>query len=254
MFGAFLGDFVGSAYENIDLKGYNLPLVTNLSYFTDDSIMTAATICSLRDKVPFDIALREWCLPRLDMGFSQTLKDWVNGEYIFEHSSGNGAAIRVAPIAYYCDSIDNLFSIAESNARLTHDNDDAINGAKAQALAVYLSLHGHGSEEIVASIEKHFSYDINYNMDELHKSYTFTTEAKSTVPIAIYISSIATSVEDLLRKGLHIGGDVDSILSMACAIYMASDNSVPDNIKDKLLLKARISDPELHQIILGTLR
>lgn len=251
MLGSFVGDFVGSPYEHADVKGFNLPLITSLSNFTDDSVMTAATIDSLVNKRDFEESLKDWCNKRRDAGFSETLKAFMDGEDIsYFESNGNGAAIRVAPIAYFCSDIPDLFNMVEKNARLTHTGLDAINGAKAIALAVFLHRRKYSPEDIFALINKHFNYNLDLDLDDLHNTHEFTTNAKVTVPIAIYIALTSRSVENCLRKGLHIGGDVDSILSMACAIIMANDKfNCPKEVLVAIKKKASINDPEILRII-----
>jgi ADP-ribosylglycohydrolase len=251
MLGSFIGDFVGSAYEHADLKGFNLPLVTSLSNFTDDSVMTAATIDSLLNKRNFSESLMSWCSPRRDAGFSETLKAFMDGEDVtYLESCGNGAAIRVAPIAYFAKDISQLFQMVEDNARVTHNSQDAIEGAQAISLAVFLKKKLYSNEDILKLVKKHFHYDLNIDIDDLHENHTFTTQASVTVPIAIYLALNSRSVENCLRKGLHIGGDVDSILSMACAIMMADkSNECPPEVFNKMISKAKINDPELLTVI-----
>ncbi len=251
MLGSFVGDFVGSAYEHADVKGFNLPLVTSISNFTDDSIMTAATLDSLINKKDFPETLMEWCSKRKDAGFSETLKAFMDGEDIsYFESNGNGAAIRVSPIAYFAKDIKELFSMVEDNARVTHTGEDALIGAKAIALAVFLKRKKVDSEDIFKIIEKHFSYDFDIDIDELNANHSFTTDASITVPIAIYIALTSRNVENCLRKGMHIGGDVDSILSMALAVLMADNSQIcPTEVIAKMRQKASINDKEMLEII-----
>lgn len=251
MLGSFVGDFVGSAYEHADLKGFNLPLVTKISNFTDDSIMTAATIDALVNKRSMKEALLQWCSARRNSGFSETLKMFMDGEDIsYIDSQGNGAAIRIAPVAYFAKDIAQLFSMVDANAKLTHTGDKAIAGARAIALTVFLKRNGYANEDILKLLISNFGYDFNLCVNDLHENHEFTTDAEVTVPIAIYIALNSRSVENCLRKGLHIGGDVDSILSMACAIMMADkNNTCPDEVMDKMFKKAMVNDPELLKIL-----
>tara|TARA_Y100001936_G_scaffold173598_1_gene170067 strand:- start:1457 stop:2230 length:774 start_codon:yes stop_codon:yes gene_type:complete len=251
MLGSFVGDFVGSAYEHADVKGFNLPLVTSISNFTDDSVMAAATLYSLKYKSDFSETLKDWCNKRRDAGFSETLKSFMDGEDItYFESNGNGAAIRVSPIAYFANDVPELFEMVESNAMVTHTGSDAVDGAKAIALAIFLKLQKVSNDDVFRIIKKHFYYSFDIDIDELHKSHQFTTEAAITVPIAIYIALTSRSVENCLRKGLHIGGDVDSILSMALPILMAGGElKCPNEVLEKMKNKARINDPELLSMI-----
>lgn len=251
MLGSFVGDYVGSAYEHAEVKGFNLPLVTSLSNFTDDSIMTAATMDSLINNKDFGETLRSWCSSRREAGFSETLKAFMDGEDVtYFESNGNGAAIRVAPIAYFSQSVPELFDRVDKNASTTHTGQDAIDGAKAIALAVFLNRQKIDSDNIFEIIKKHFHYDFDIDIDQLNREHEFTTEASVTVPIAIYIALTSRSVENCLRKGLHIGGDVDSILSMACAIMMANSKfECPEDVLSAMKRKASINDEEMLEMI-----
>ncbi|MFC6673995.1 hypothetical protein [Marinobacterium aestuariivivens] len=43
MWGSVTGDIVGSIYEHADLRGHNLPPLSKISRFTDDTVLTVAT-------------------------------------------------------------------------------------------------------------------------------------------------------------------------------------------------------------------
>ncbi len=251
MIGPYVGDFVGSAYEHTDIKGFNLPLVTQQSNFTDDSIMTAATYKAIKGGLDFEKTLREMCSARHDAGFSETLKAFMAEEDMtYYESKGNGAAIRVSPIAYLADTLAEAIDSAVSNAMVTHNSKEAIQGAKAITTAIFLNKTNVPKEDIVDVIQKHFGYDLNYNIDELAENLEFTTDASITVPIAIFLGLTSHSVESCLRKGLHIGGDTDSILSMACAVLMANtETKCPDDVLKAMKMKAMINDEELFEIL-----
>lgn len=251
MYGSIVGDFVGSAYEHTDVKGYNLPLVTQLSNFTDDTIMAAATYKSLKEGLDFKETLQEMCASRSDAGFSETMKAFISGEDMeYYESFGNGAAIRVSPIAFFAKSLDEAINIAEKNALVTHKSKEAVKGAQAIVTAIYLTKTGVERDKIADIIKKYFSYNLEYDIEKIAKELQFTTEASVTVPIAIFLALTSHSVESCLRKGLHIGGDTDSIMSMACAILMSEPNmKCPEDVDKAIMMKAKINDPELAQII-----
>ncbi|XP_065196307.1 ADP-ribosylhydrolase ARH3-like [Sycon ciliatum] len=56
-------------------------------------------------------------------------------------SYGNGAAMRVAPVALFCDDEQELERVAMEQAMLTHANPDGVCGAVLQATAVHHCLH-----------------------------------------------------------------------------------------------------------------
>lgn len=57
-------------------------------------------------------------------------------------SSGNGAAMRIAPIAYFCHNRDvaDVIELARQSAVVTHTNEQAIIGCQLQALAIHQLL------------------------------------------------------------------------------------------------------------------
>lgn len=60
MWGALTGDFVGSAYEDLEIKGYDLQLITADSRLTDDSFLLTATADALLHPRSFAEAYRDW--------------------------------------------------------------------------------------------------------------------------------------------------------------------------------------------------
>lgn len=49
MFGAIIGDIVGSVYEFNNKKSKEFPLWSKASHFTDDTVMTCAVYAALRE-------------------------------------------------------------------------------------------------------------------------------------------------------------------------------------------------------------
>jgi ADP-ribosylglycohydrolase len=58
------------------------------------------------------------------------------------NSWGNGSAMRVSPVGWYCDSIDDVLAEAQRSAEVTHNHPEGIKGAQAAAAAVYLARTG----------------------------------------------------------------------------------------------------------------
>ena len=52
MLGAIIGDIIGSPYEFKPHKSVDFPLITNRSYFTDDTVMTCAIAEALMNVIP----------------------------------------------------------------------------------------------------------------------------------------------------------------------------------------------------------
>lgn len=78
-------------------------------------------------------------------------------------SFGNGAAMRVSPVALYCfnKSDEFLIDLAEKTSMVTHANVIGVNGAILQALAIHQNLKMDSREEI----------DINDYVDKLLEKF-----------------------------------------------------------------------------------
>ena len=61
MWGATIGDIVGSGFEGTGIKTKEFDLLTHDCRYTDDSVCTAAVAASLLDGLPAGLTLRVWC-------------------------------------------------------------------------------------------------------------------------------------------------------------------------------------------------
>lgn len=247
--GALLGDFVGSVYERSGCKGMTLPLTSSGSRITDDSVMTFATLQALKTRQPFARVLANLVGQYAHAGFGSTMQQWLAGEdasYI--NSNSNGAAIRISPLACLNIERSKMLRLVEINAAITHTGEYAVAGACALADAIYLARHGMGKPAIKHSIEQRYGLCLNYDANELFAHFTFTTAAVITVPIAIWLGVTARDPMHCLRLGLHIGGDTDSILSMAMALALSFEQAVvPKKPYNQLVKHLAIHYPEIKQ-------
>ena len=60
MKGAFLGDIIGSRFEFKGNKTEDFELFTKKNYFTDDTVLTVATMDSILHNIPFDESYKKW--------------------------------------------------------------------------------------------------------------------------------------------------------------------------------------------------
>lgn len=233
MWGAIVGDFVGSIYEHANLKGHTLPLISPTSHFTDDSVLTVATAQALLTDQNFIEAYQDWGHRYRDCGFSDNFENWLSMGGLYEcQSPGNGAAMRVAPIGWLCNSEDEVKVMANRSAEPTHQHPDAIRAAQAVALAIFYARQGMLREAIRDELSQRFRYNLNEDLGRLHRDYEFTTVAKWSVPHAIQIALDSRSFKDAMRLGLYIGGDTDTICAIAGAIAeVLYPNQIPTELK-----------------------
>lgn len=149
MFGAIIGDIVGSVYEFNNVKKKDFPLWKKSSHFTDDTVMTCAVCAALReykkDKTKSVHALlinymREIGREYPFCGYGTRFNQWLMSEEPKPYNSyGNGSAMRVSAAAWLADSMSEAKELAVYTAEVTHNHVEGIKGAVAVAEAIYMA-------------------------------------------------------------------------------------------------------------------
>ena len=173
MYGAIYGDILGSYYEVHCTKDVSFEFHGD-STFTDDTVLTAAVCKAIRDNpLPikskeineraFEYAVRykQYYSFYPNAGFGQMFSKWAadRSDLSKQHSYGNGAAMRAAPIGYAYDDIEQVLLQAKASALYTHNHKEAIKGAQAVASAVFLAKSGAGKSDIREYVCRKFKYD-----------------------------------------------------------------------------------------------
>ena len=235
MLGALAGDIIGSVYERAHVKVTDFPLFTDGSTFTDDSVLTVAVADSLLQGRPYDDNLRAFYrfYPKAGYGhlFSQWGRDDALGPY---QSYGNGSAMRVSPVAYVHDSLEEVLREAEASAAVTHDHPDGVAGAQAVAAAVFLARSGADKAGIKAYVEESFAYDLDRSIDAIRPGYRFDATCPGSVPEAIIAFLESSDFLDAIRRAVSLGGDADTQAAIAGAIAEAFYEGVPEAIETEV--------------------
>ena len=117
MYGAILGDIVGSPYEFDcnNYKGKDFPLFSQRSEFTDDTVMTLAVARALLDtRGQDDITIKAALVREMqrlgraypDKGYGARFNQWLYEDNPQPYRSyGNGSAMRVSPAAWLAESM-----------------------------------------------------------------------------------------------------------------------------------------------------
>lgn len=244
MYGAILGDMIGSPYEfDMGKKTKDFPLFSKRSCFTDDSVMTIAVADAFLDAHPSaDI---EWIRNRLIRGMQRYGKLFPHAGYggMFRHwlkskdpkpygSYGNGSAMRVSSVAWLYDDLETVRRMATLSAEVTHNHPEGIKGAEATASAIYLARTGSSKAEIRAYIEEQFGYDFSRTCDEIRPGYHHVESCQETVPEAITSFLEGESFEDVIRIAVSLGGDCDTLTCIAGAIAEGF-YGVPEEMKQE---------------------
>lgn len=109
-------------------------------------------------------------------GYGEGFKPWLirsirQQDYRPYNSCGNGAAMRVEPVGWAFDTIDDILAKAKENAECTHNHPEGIKGAQATALAIMMARHGCDKNEIRSEIEKRFEYDLQFTYEQIRPTY-----------------------------------------------------------------------------------
>lgn len=239
MLGAIIGDIVGSKYEFKSDKTKDFELFTEDSHLTDDSMMTIAVGCAcakadLCDEEDFKSRviyyMRKIGREYPSAGYGYLFFRWINSDSMQAYNSfGNGSAMRVSPVAWVANSLEETETLAKWSAEVTHNHPEGIKGAQAVAAAVYLARIGRSKAEIKEYIEKKY-YKLSFTLDEIRPTYEFDVTCQGSVPQAILCFLESTDFEDAIRNAVSLGGDGDTQAAMAGSIAEAY-YGIPEEIR-----------------------
>ena len=233
MFGAILGDIIGSPYEfDWSDKTKDFPLFSKRSKFTDDSVMTIAVADALMGASANDSddiirkklvsSLQDWGGRYPAAGYGGMFRHWLITENPRPYNSfGNGSAMRVSAVGWMYDDIETTRRIARLSADITHNHPEGIKGAEATASAIFLARTGYSKEEIKEYIINEFHYDLSRTCDEIRPTYHHVESCQETIPEAITAFLEGESFEDVIRTAVSLGGDCDTLTAIAGSIAEA---------------------------------
>lgn len=240
MYGAILGDIIGSPYEfDRGNKSKEFPLFSEESTYTDDTVMTIAVAEAFMD-APEDEAeiekrlvasMQKWGHRYPGAGYGLRFCDWLEADEPQPYNSfGNGSAMRVSSVAWLYNDLDTVRRMARLSAEVTHNHPEGIKGAEATASAIFLARTGHSKAEIKAYIEDHFGYDLSRSINEIRPGYYHVESCQETVPEAIIAFLEGESFEDVIRTAVSLGGDCDTLTAIAGSIAEGF-YGVPEELK-----------------------
>ena len=227
MLGAIIGDIVGSRWEFDPTNDYDFEWLSEENGFTDDTICTVAVAYALLKERDFGESIHDWCnrYPDPIGGYGGRFAQWVHSENPQPYNSfGNGAAMRVSPVAYWYKNFDEVLDAAAGTALPSHNHDEGIKGAQTVALAIFKALQ-FGQEapehidEILADCVEFSGYDINIRKEDVINRFDETCQG--TVPVALWIIGISDNFEDAVRKAVSLGADADTLGAIVGSIAEA---------------------------------
>ena len=247
MIGAIAGDIIGSVYEWHNIKRTDFPLFDKRSTFTDDTVLTVAIADAILTDSDYGEKLKEYFKLYPGRGYGAHFGKWAaHGPGKPYYSMGNGSAMRVSPVGFAFNTLDEVLGEAEKSAGVTHNHPEGIKGAQATASSIFLARGGAGKEEIKTYVESHFNYNLNESLDQIRTYYKHDETCPGSVPQAIKAFLESNDYEDAVRKAISIGGDSDTIACITGGIAEAYYKKVPHDIVERV---KDILDPRLYQIV-----
>ena len=233
MLGAIAGDIIGSVYESCPIKTAFFPLFSEFSRFTDDTVLTVATADCIINNGDFRETYQDYCNKYPKAGYGSTFRQWAKLRDTEPYNSwGNGSAMRVCPVGFAFDSVDEVMRKAKESAGVTHNHPEGIKGAQATAVAVYLAKETKDKSLIKRKIEEMFGYDLKEPLDSIRRWYEFDISCQGTVPQAITAFLESENFEDAVRKAVSLGGDSDTIACITGGIAQAYYGEIPGVIAE----------------------
>ena len=237
LYGAISGDIIGSKYEFFPHKYTDFPLFSNeYSDYTDDTVMTVANADWLLTNDKLWVIMQDYGNRYPTAGYGGMFKIWLREEEPKPYNSfGNGSAMRVSPVGWAFDTLEETLEAAKQSAEVTHNHPEGIKGAQATAACIFMARTGKSKQEIKEYIEKEFGYNLNRTCDEIRIDYRFDETCQGTVPESIIAFLESTDFENAIRLAVSLGGDADTMGAITGGIAEAYYGEVPEHIKKEVL-------------------
>ncbi len=244
LLGGALGDAWGGASEGV--KGpvpFEIPARPVLSDDTQLTLATCESILECGRVDPENIAshfVRWYRAGRIHGIGSSTLKamrdlamgcHWAVAGAVGEYAAGNGAAMRVAPLAFLLDpALPRDRVVFRDVCRITHHNDEAHAGALAVWFAIravmsdnwsaqhtFLAAAAEGLPDSSVRDRVQALLPLRISASEVARRFGASGHVVDSVPLALYCAqSIAVEVlPAMLARTIGAGGDTDTIASIA---------------------------------------
>lgn len=234
--GGLIGDIVGSVYEHDNVRDFNFQLFRNDSTFTDDSVLTIATMDAYLTGSSFTEVYQKYGRAHPHRGYGQHFYRWLHSDNPKPYNSwGNGSAMRVSPVGWAFEDRETVLASAKKSAEVSHNHPEGIKGAQAIAMAVFLARKGSSKAEIRSFIQEEFNYDLQRTISEIRPTYAFDVSCQGSVPEAIIAFLESNDYESALRIAISIGGDSDTIACMAGSIAEAFYGEIDRSVREKAL-------------------
>ncbi|MXX85679.1 MAG: ADP-ribosylglycohydrolase family protein [Acidobacteria bacterium] len=221
MWGAVIGDTVGSRFEFGSFRSTRFEFFGPGCHFTDDTVCTAAVADMLMNGHDPAAAMQAWCRRYPTCSWGGRFGRWIHEETPAPYGSyGNGAAMRVSPAAFLTRHrpLADALAAADRVTGITHDHPEGMKGARATTHAIWLAFQGETPESIATAIATTYGYDLSRDVATIRETYEYNETCQRTVPEALVCALEAADFEQAVRNAVSLGGDADTLAAIAGSV------------------------------------
>ena len=148
---AIAGDVIVSYYDfclvtTIDFQLFN----GDSSHFTDDTVMTVANADWLLTGDSLLGIMQDYGNRYIGVGYGSSFFEWLRENDPKPYNSfGNGSAMRVSPVGWAFDTLEETLNAAKQSAEVTHNHPEGIKGAQAVATSIFMARIGKSKQVLV---------------------------------------------------------------------------------------------------------
>jgi len=109
MIGAIAGDIIGSVYEWNRIKTKQFDLFSPDCCFTDDSVLTIALADAILNDTDYGVTMKSYYRRYPHAGYGGLFHQWAHSRESKPYNSwGNGAAMRISPVGFAFESLEEV--------------------------------------------------------------------------------------------------------------------------------------------------
>lgn len=232
MWGAIIGDIVGSRFEFSNCQNKQFSFFSTACRFTDDTVLTLAVKKALqRCGRASEEALRKETIRCMqlagrkydDLSWGTSFANWLKEDRPQPYYSyGNGAAMRISGVGEYAESEEEVKRLSRIVTAVSHDHPEGLKGAECTAMCIFLARKGAAKKQILRRVAEEYYPEVEtLSCTELARTYRFDESCQGSVPQAIRCFWEGRDFEDVIRTAISIGGDSDTIAAIAGSIAEA---------------------------------
>lgn len=261
MWGAIIGDIIGSTFKLNNHRSVFFEFFRSDAFFSDDTITTVA-VAQFLNQIHYSknnvsaegIAneLRSWAKKYPNRPYSEKFYYWVKHEEEKAYeSNGNGAVMRISPLAYFAYkkqlSLKEALEINNVITPVTHNHEDSIKATSAlieyiytmltfnsdyvqfahdtktqEELGAYLENLNILKNDLIDTICSKYDFVLDRPVEQLQVEVEYDVTALGTMKFAFTALKESHNFDEAIQKIVSIGGDSDTYSCVVGAMAEAT--------------------------------